>query len=105
MHSDNSWKSAITTLPKQTATTGLQRVLSIGEEFGFLPGPASDASGVQDFCTSVRLFVEAASLAAELKAGISRSIEDWTVLNNWIDVEIRCCRQMQRKNKLICACL
>ena len=73
MHSDNSWKSAITTLPKQTTTTGLQQVLSIGEELGLLPGPASDAFGVQDFCTSVTLFAEAASLDAELKASIVQS--------------------------------
>jgi len=105
MHSDNPWKSAITTLPKQTATTGLQHVLSIGEELGLLPGPASDASGIQDFCTSVTLYAEAASLDAELKAGIPRSIEDWTVLNNCIDTKKWCCRQMQRKNKLIYACL
>jgi len=65
MHNDNPWKSVITTLPKQTATTGLQRVLFMGEELGLLPGPASDASGVQDFCTSVTLFAEAASLNAE----------------------------------------
>ncbi len=71
MHSDNPWKSATTTLPKQ-ATTGLQHVLSIGEELGLLPGPAADASGVQDFCTSVTLFAEAASLDAELKAGTPR---------------------------------
>jgi len=58
-------------LPKQ-ATTGLQHVLSIGEELGLLPGPAADASGVQDFCTSVTLFAEAASLDAELKAGTPR---------------------------------
>ncbi|DBA73656.1 TPA: hypothetical protein ACH3X2_009639 [Trebouxia sp. C0005] len=67
MHS-NPWKSAVNTVAKQPATTGLQHVLSLGEELGFLPGPASDASGVQDFCTSVTLFAEAASLDAELKA-------------------------------------
>jgi len=86
MHNDNPWKSVITTLPKQTATTGLQRVLFMGEELGLLPGPASDASGVQDFCTSVTLFAEAASLDAELKAGILRSIEGLTVLDNCIDI-------------------
>jgi len=85
MHSDNPWKSAITTLPNHTATTGLQHVLSAGEELGLLPGPVSDTSGIQDFCTSVTLFAEAASLDAELKAGKPRSIEDWTVLNNCID--------------------
>lgn len=84
MHS-NPWKSAVNTVAKQPATTGLQHVLSLGEELGFLPGPASDASGVQDFCTSVTLFAEAASLDAELKAGVPRSTEEWTVLNDCID--------------------
>ncbi|DBB06297.1 TPA: hypothetical protein ACH3X1_011871 [Trebouxia sp. C0004] len=79
MHNDNPWNSAITTLPKQTATTGLQRVLIIGEELGLLPGPASDPSGVQDFCTSVPLFVEAASLDAELKANAEEEQADLRV--------------------------
>ncbi|DBA99595.1 TPA: hypothetical protein ACH3X3_012171 [Trebouxia sp. C0006] len=101
MHSDNPWKSATTTLPKQ-ATTGLQHVLSIGEELGLLPGPAADASGVQDFCTSVTLFAEAASLDAELKVNAEEEQADIRVSS------IAGSRQSAAKAKLgneACQCL
>ncbi|KAL0055758.1 hypothetical protein WJX82_004105 [Trebouxia sp. C0006] len=68
----------------------------------FLRGPAADASGVQDFCTSVTLFAEAASLDAELKVNAEEEQADIRVSS------IAGSRQSAAKAKLgneACQCL